>query len=494
MKKKLLSLFLAVSMVAAMVIVPMTVSAANPWKTILNKDFSTAEQLANDGTQGGSPAGFIAHNNAFTYDAENGWLEKTNATRWDFSLGKLYTSPNVVRLSFDVMLDNTANYYFQPFANAWDGSGKSIHLTDFGGETIKRNEWQHYNIEFIPSNTVADQKVKIWRGDESYYASAQTITYSNVNNRTNISWVRFEQKTAPTTKALFDNFKIENKRLIFATDFSDPSGYAVDSNMTFEPSRKPGFQNLNGTVTSNQKFEVDASKGNLEIMRLWFAGTYDSSNPVKVSFDLKTDADNLINLLFRVGAQTDDVSDVFPINGDNIVGGEEFVPGVWQKYNFVLYPNSDVTKHYFKAWRGDSSDMATAKETSYAVGTRNNVSNISLINGVATDAGITYQIDNVIAEIFYNDGYDFTNPEITGVSVTIDNPASVSGNYWLIIAGYEGGAMDKVELKPLTLEKTDNMLTDTLAVPEDMAGCDNIKAFLWDSTTLEPLTDFIEVR
>ena len=126
MKKKLLSILVVLSMLGALMILPQTANAANPWKTILNKDFSTAEQLANDGTQGGSPAGFIAHNNAFTYDAENGWLVKTNATRWDFSLGKMYTSPNVVRLSFDVMLDNTANYYFQPFANAWDGSGKSI--------------------------------------------------------------------------------------------------------------------------------------------------------------------------------------------------------------------------------------------------------------------------------------------------------------------------------------------------------------------------------
>jgi len=493
MKKKLLSLLLAVSLIATMVIIPTTVSAANPWKTILEKDFSTADQLATGGVKGGT-AGFIGSIAAFAYDAENACLKKTNATRWDFSLGKMYSSPNIVRLSFDVKLDDTADYFFQPFATTDDDSRQYIRFTTFGGEDIKRNEWQRYNIEFIPSGTAANQVAKYWRGEESHYSSAKTLTYSFANNRTNISWVRFEQKVAPTTEALFDNFKIESKRLIFATDFSDPSGYAVDSNKTFEPSRKPGFQKLNGTVTSNQKFEVDASIGNLEIMRLWFAGTYGSSNPVKVSFDLKTDADNLINLLFRVGAQTDDVSDVFPINGDNIVGGEEFVPGVWQKYNFVLYPNSDVTKHYFKAWRGDSSDMATAKETSYAVGTRKNVSNISLINGVTTDAGITYQIDNVIAEIFYNDGYDFTNPEITGVSVTIDNPASVSGNYWLIIAGYEGGAMDKVELKPLTLEKTDNMLTDTLAVPEDMAGCDNIKAFLWDSKTLEPLTGFIEVR
>ena len=83
----------------------------------------------------------------------------------------------------------------------------------------------------------------------------------------------------------------------------------------------------------------------------------------------------------------------------------------------------------------------------------------------------------------------------TGVKATIDNSAAVSGNYWLIIASYEsGGALDKVELKPLILESTNNMLTDILAVPEDMAGSDNIKAFLWDSETLEPLTEFIEVK
>lgn len=828
--KKFLSILLMLAMLATLMIAPVSVSAANPWKVVMNKDFSTADQLATGGVKGGT-AGFIDNTGGFVYDAENGCLKKTNATRWDYSLGKNYSAPNVVRYSFDVKLDATANYYFNAMSAEWDASSVAFTFDkDFGGDSLKRNEWQKYTIEFIPSATAGQQKAKLWRGDESYYSSAKEVTYSYANNRTAVTWLRFEQKAAPTTEVLFDNFKIEMfmflpevKSVSFfdnlgneITDFEDmtpavsmvkanianaasldailenfwifnetteeevelgdatyendiftaelpnglqggcnysinvdmalanangetgdgacitfntvfadmkaelkamsnetfeadkwktqwaknfdtsadftldgeyqkkagfvqvpdlPSGFVameydaenqclktqatgtpefsvhvpvqydsassaivampdrvrysfdvklpeangleaagdfyvqmyglkVTTNSTFrlsefggeavkrnewqrytmeiipnnqknaeqhvklwrgdesfyasavdkvypykdtnynythwirvirraenvsgtdnvyfdnfklerrryiftsdfsqgtynlvsqtlEPSGTPGFMTLGATVANDQRLMVDASHGNNEIMRVWLAGLYTNARPVKFSFDLKTDDENLINLLIRFGAQTADVSGNYVINGDKNVGGATFHPGAWQRYNFVIVPAASAGgNHTVTAWRGGESDRATAIETSFVMaGNRTNISNISLINGVAADA--TYYIDNVVAERFFNDGFEVTKPEITGVKATIDNSSAISGNYWLVLAGYNGNVFEKISIKPMELSATNSLLTETIEIPEDMEGCAEIKAYLWDNKTLEPLTGFIEVR
>ncbi len=818
-KSKFLSLLLVVSMLLGLMIATQTVSAANPWKIVMNKDFSTADQLAIGGVKGGT-AGFIDSTGGFVYDEANACLKKTNATKWEISLGKNYSAPNKVRYSFDVKLDDSANYYIDVMSAAWDQSSVAFAFDkNFGGETFRRNEWQKYTLEFTPSATAAQQKVKLWRGDASYYDSAKEVTYSYANNRTAVTWLRFQQKAAPTTEVLFDNFKIEQfmflpevkavsfidnlgneitdfedmtpavaqvkvilenaasvdailenfwifnetrqtevtlgdatyvgnvftanlpnglqggcvysinvdpalanangemgdgayitfntayahmqaelkvsatdtyaadkwktvysrdyfdtslvdgnyatvaknknpdvpgmfygivkidrqtyvdylkledgayfyftyggvtkdairysfdinldgtanytiqpygydtsyqarnqgntadinfplsgfggeaatygsyqrynieiipditngtkhmikmwrgdeadyanattgyfrftaahpyitffkfyqtkapsgevymdnfkmekQRYIFNCDFSEAS-YAVDpSNATFAPSREAGFAALEGTITNAQRFEVDAANSNTEFMKVWLAGLYTNAAPVKFSFDLKTDNGNLINLLIRFGAQTSDVSGTYVVNGDENVGGATFHPGAWQRYNFIITPPATAgANHTITAWRGGESDRATAVTTTFVMpSNRTNVSNISLINGVAADT--TYYIDNVVAERFFDDGFEVTNPQINRVTATIDNAEGLTGDYWLLLAGYENGALTKIEPKDLTLKSFNSLLQESLNVPSDMAGCDQIKAFLWDKTTLEPLTGFIELR
>ena len=145
------------------------------------------------------------------------------------------------------------------------------------------------------------------------------------------------------------------------------------------------------------------------------------------------------------------------------------------------------------AWRGGASDRAKAVETTFVMPKeRTNISNISLINGVGAD--VEYYIDNVVAERFPEDNFEVENPQITEVTATIDNSAAVEGNYWLVLAGYARNVFDKISIKPITVTKTDSLVTETISVPEDMAGCDSVKAFLWDSETLVPLTEYIEVK
>ena len=490
---------------------------ADKWKTQWAKNFDTSA----DFTLGGEyqkkagfvqvpdlPSGFVA----MEYDAENQCL-KTQATgtpefsvhvpvQYDSASSAIVAMPDRVRYSFDVKLpeanglEAAGDFYVQMYGLKVT-TNSTFRLSEFGGEAVKRNEWQRYTMEIIPNNQKnAEQHVKLWRGDESYYASAFDKVYPYKDTNYNYThWIRVIRRAADvsgTDDVYFDNFKLERRRYIFTSDFSQSSYDTVSANAG--PNGTPGFMTLGGTITNDQKLMVDASNGNSEIMKVWLAGLYTSARPVKFSFDLKTDDENLINLLIRFGAQTADVSGNYVVNGDKNVGGATFHPGAWQRYNFIIVPAATAGgNHTITAWRGGEKDRSTAVVTTFVMaGNRTNISNISLINGVAADT--TYYIDNVVAERFFNDGFEVTNPSITGVTATIDNPSAISGNYWLIIAGYEGEVMNKIELKPLTLESTDNILTDTLPVPEDMADCDNIKAFLWDCKTLEPLTGFIEVR
>lgn len=515
MKKKLLSLLLAVSLIATMVIIPTSVSAANPWKVVQAFDFSTAADVTpvarnNDYIPGFaqlSAEGYGNPLNNISYDSETQALIKSGANtgegRFDITLGYLYLAPDSWKFSFDVKLDSVADYAIFLGGYNQQYMGNSCRLSAFGGEAIKRGEWQRYNVEIIPISAGWHQ-MKCWRGDDEDYASANLVTgvrqTSNPAGYNYVQWIRVQEVTGAigTENVYFDNFEFSRKRILLATDFATPESYATNTSMSWEYAQ-PVFHTVSGTVGNDQRLTVDASIDDEVVLRAWLdnriAKADDMHLPVKFSFDYKSDAENLADLRFVVGAETHDFSEWFKVNSNDNIGGEEFVAGKWQKYNFIVYPNTDTTKQYFVAWRGDSSNFADAKTVYYTMGNnRTTVSNFMLLNDEPTEAGITYQIDNVVAEIFYNDGYEVVDPGITGVEATIDNAAGYTGNYWLIIAGYVGGAMDKLELKTLTLESTNKLLTDTLDVPEDMAGCDSIKAYLWDSTTLEPLTGFIQVK
>lgn len=488
--------------------------ASQKWKTVKTFDFSTSADVTpvarvNDYIPGfaqlsanglGNPLNYIS------YDSETQALVKygsdTNAGRFDITLGYIYYGPDSWKFSFDVKLDEIADYavYLGGYDQVYTGDCR---LSAFGGEALKRGEWQRYNIEIIPISTGWHQ-MKCWRGDEEDYKNAVLVTGIRQTGRpaayNYVTWIRVNEITGAvgTANVYFDNFEFSRKRILLATDFASPESYATNTSMSWEYAQ-PAFHTVNGTVGNDQRLTVDASEGDKVVLRAWLdnriAQASETQLPVKFSFDLMSDAENTMDLLLEVGAETHDFSQPFKVNSDEYVGGEAFVAGEWQKYNFIVYPNADATQQYFVAWRGDSSNFADAKTVYYTMGNnRTTVSNFMLLNGSPTEEGVTYQIDNVVAEIFHNDGYEIVDPIITGVKATIDNSAAQSGNYWLIVAGYDSDRLDEVELKPLTLESNNKLLTDTLDVPENMKNCKNIKAFLWDSTTLEPLTDFIEVR
>ena len=293
---------------------------ADKWKTIWTKDFSSASDFAlDDGSFNSSSSktpGFVKSLNSLAYDEATQSMKTTTAgtPRFDVGLGGIVAMPDRLRYSFDVKLDDTADFYVNIYGLEMTTSD-TFRFIEFGGEAIKRNEWQRYTMEIIPNNiTNTEQHVKLWRGDESYYASAVDKVYQFNDTRYNYAhWVRVTQRNAPTTDSVyFDNFKLERRRYIFASDFSENS-YGIVAK-TLEPSGVPGFIALNGTVTNTQQFKVDASKGNTELMRVWLAGMYPNARPVKFSFDLKTDDENLINLLIRFGANTDDVSGNYVVN------------------------------------------------------------------------------------------------------------------------------------------------------------------------------------
>lgn len=469
------------------------------WKTLYKFDFSNPEQLNetsakyddNSYNSGTYKNGFI-EKAGVTYDETKEALAADGIQR-PFALAsrEFAYEGDVMAFKFKANLDAGSNYSIS-IGCLGDFLSTPILLRDFGGEAIKYGEWQQYTVEIHPAASNGHFAM-CYRGDESNYKTAVRVAYTFPNPAyTYANWIRMETSgEASQGISYFDDLEFAKKRIIFANDFSNPSNYATDTSENYN--NIAVFHSLNGDVGNDQRLTVDASNENSLALKLWLGATYDQKHPIKFSFDLNSEEGT--DILFRMGAFTYDVSESFNLQSDTYVGGEAFVANKWQKYNFVIYPNNDTSQQYFKAWRGDISNIDDAITTSYTMATnRTIVSNLQLLNGAAADAGVTYQIDNMVVEMFYDDNFEVVNPEITGVEATIDNSASVSGNYWLIIAGYEGGAMDKIELKPLTLESTNKSLTDTLNVPEDMAGCENIKAFLWDSKTLEPLTGFIKVK
>ena len=498
--------------------------SADMWKTQWSKNFDTEADFALDGVFQ-KKAGFIKFtdvkvNNqlvptglvSLEYDADNQCMKTQPSGTPEFSVhvpvqyndssDAIVAMPDRVRYSFDVKLpeakeglEAAGDFYVQMFGLKVT-TDDTFRLSEFGGEPVKRNEWQRYTMEIIPNNQSKTQEVKFWRGDESYYDTAAMKQYSyKAEGYYYTHWIRVirrAENVSGTDDVYFDNFKLERRRYIFTSDFSQGTYSIVPQ--TLEPTGTPGFMTLGGTVTNNQQLMIDASKGNNEIMRVWFAGLYTSARPVKFSFDLKTDDENLINLLIRFGAQTADVSTTYVVNGDTNVGGATFHPGAWQRYNFIIEPSAAAGgNHTITAWRGGESDRAEAIKTTFVMpNNRTNISNVSLINGVAAD--VRYYIDNVVAERFFDDGFEVTNPSTSRVTATIDNAGGATGEYMLILAGYNGNALTKVKVNPITLESTAKLITPYLDVPSDMAGCDEIRAYLWDKNTLEPLTSSMEVR